>query len=231
MQPYRMPELVSDAGEWGFWAEVIVPYTLARTQPNGGLAAGEYRYHYATVYHVVDVDLDDAGNLWYKLYDQTPREIPETGWTPFPWVIGRHFRRIDESEFASFSMISDTAEKTIEVDLPNQEVFCYEDGQLVYSTMCSTGSEGFGTPWGEHNVVLKQPSRHMYGDGNLADPNFFDLPGVPWTTFFTTLGHAIHGTYWHSDYGRERSHGCVNVSPEASRWIYNWCTPAAPYRK
>lgn len=229
IQPYRVPEIVTDAGEWGFWTEVVVPYTHARTIPNGRLADGEPVFHYSSVHHAVDVDEDVDGNVWYKLFDEAPEEPPESGWTVYPWVIARHLRRIDEAEFEPITVTAGSPEKTIEIDLTEQELFCYEDGQLVYSTMVSSGGEGFGTPRGEHHVVLKQPSRHMYGDENLADPNFFDLPGVPWDTFFTTLGHAIHGTYWHSDYGRVRSHGCVNVSPEAAKWIYRWSGPVAPY--
>jgi lipoprotein-anchoring transpeptidase ErfK/SrfK len=229
IEPYHLPEIVTDAGEWGFWAEVIVPHTTARTVPNGRLADGAATYYYSTVHHVVDVDVDGAGNVWYKLYDEAPEEPPESGWTVYPWVIARHMRRVDETEFAPVVVTSGNPAKRIEIDLAAQEVTCFENDQPVFSTMCSTGSEGFDTPRGDHHIVLKQPARHMYGDENLADPDFFDLPGVPWTIFFTTRGHAIHGTYWHSDYGRVRSHGCVNVASEASRWIYHWSTPVAPY--
>ncbi len=65
--------------------------------------------------------------------------------------------------------------------------------------------------------------------GTEGEDDYFDLPGVPWNIFFTYSGIAIHGTYWHNDYGIERSHGCVNVSPEAAKWIYRWTDPVAPY--
>lgn len=230
IQPYRLPEIRTDAGDWGFWAEVIVPTTLARTLPNGRLADGESTFYYSTVHHVVDVDEDGDGNVWYKLFDELPEDAPETGWSVNPWVVARHMRPIPESEFEPIVVTSGTPEKTIEIDLAKQTVFCYEDGQQVYSTMCSSGS-ALPTRVGEHHVVLKQPARHMYsGDGiGAGGDDFYDLPGVPWTTFFTTDGQAIHGTFWHSDYGRPRSHGCVNVASEAARWIYRWCNPVAPY--
>jgi lipoprotein-anchoring transpeptidase ErfK/SrfK len=229
IRPYRLPQIMTDAGEWGFWAEVVVPYTFARLVPNGPPADGMSTYYYSTVYHVVDVDQDADGNVWYKIFDEAPKVLPETGWTVHPWVIARHLRPVDIAEFEPITVTANAARKSIQVNLDQQMVYCYEDDQLIFSTLCSTGGEGFDTPRGEHHVVLKQPSRHMYSDTNLADPNFYDLPGVPWTTFFTTLGHAIHGTYWHNDYGRVRSAGCVNVSPEAAKWIYCWNTPVAPY--
>jgi hypothetical protein len=61
-------------------------------------------------------------------------------------------------------------------------------------------------------------------------PDYFDLPGVPWDTFFDLEGRAIHGTYWHNDYGVPRSHGCVNVSIDAAQWIYRWTHPIAAYQ-
>jgi len=77
--------------------------------------------------------------------------------------------------------------------------------------------------------VRKMPSRHMVGGENNNDR--YDLPGVPWCTFFTSKGAAIHGAYWHNDYGRRRSHGCVNVTIDAARWIYCWANPYAGYEE
>jgi lipoprotein-anchoring transpeptidase ErfK/SrfK len=56
----------------------------------------------------------------------------------------------------------------------------------------------------------------------------FDLPGVPWCTYFHWNGSALHGAYWHNDYGRPRSHGCLNLRPEDAKWLYRWTQPAVP---
>jgi len=52
---------------------------------------------------------------------------------------------------------------------------------------------------------------------------------VPFCTYFTTAGAAVHGAYWHNDFGHPRSHGCVNVLPKAAQWVYRWTMPAAAY--
>jgi len=82
-------------------------------------------------------------------------------------------------------------------------------------------------------VLLKQPSRHMsnipYPGGPEPAGDIFDLPGIPWNTFFAMSGTAIHGTYWHNDFGIRRSHGCINVSCEAARWVYRWVHPIGGY--
>jgi len=56
---------------------------------------------------------------------------------------------------------------------------------------------GFNTPIGEHYVVCKRPTRHMRGGDPHSQSNHYDLPGIPWVTYFTSTGAAIHGTYWH----------------------------------
>jgi hypothetical protein len=66
-------------------------------------------------------------------------------------------------------------------------------------------------------------------NGRLLHAAWFDLPGVPWSTFFTCEGIAIHGTYWHNDFGLPRSHGCVNVPISVAKWIYFWTDPIPAY--
>jgi lipoprotein-anchoring transpeptidase ErfK/SrfK len=62
--------------------------------------------------------------------------------------------------------------------------------------------------------------------GNLlADADGYVLPGVPWTSFFTEVGHAFHGTYWHENFGAPMSHGCVNMRTSEANWIFRWTMP------
>ena len=62
-------------------------------------------------------------------------------------------------------------------------------------------------------------------------PGTYSLPGVPWTSFFIfETGVAFHGTFWHNNFGRRMSHGCVNMETTAAKWIYRWTTPTANAR-
>jgi lipoprotein-anchoring transpeptidase ErfK/SrfK len=63
---------------------------------------------------------------------------------------------------------------------------------------------------------------------NDGNGNGFDLPGIPWVAYFYWSGVAFHGTYWHNDYGRPRSHGCINLTPQAAKWLFRWTTPTVP---
>ena len=42
----------------------------------------------------------------------------------------------------------------------------------------------------------------------------------------TESGISFHGTYWHNDFGRPRSHGCINLTAQAAKWLYRWTMPA-----
>jgi lipoprotein-anchoring transpeptidase ErfK/SrfK len=66
--------------------------------------------------------------------------------------------------------------------------------------------------------------------GDLAASGF-DLPGVPWVQYITEGGISFHGTYWHNDFGRPRSHGCINLSSSAAKWLYRWTSPEVPLKK
>ena len=63
--------------------------------------------------------------------------------------------------------------------------------------------------------------------GDIASSGF-DLPGVPWVLYITEGGISFHGTYWHNDYGRPRSHGCINLTPQAAKWVFRWTMPSVP---
>ncbi len=142
------------------------------------------------------------------------------------------------AEFAPISPGVPADQKRIVVSLRAQTVTCYEGDEVVFATRCATGTSftdstgqthDFYTPRGHYHVGYKRPSRHMRGGAEAIDG--YDLPGVPWCTFFTGTGIAIHGTYWHNDYGHPRSHGCVNVTPDAANWVYRWVNPTTPFEE
>lgn len=67
------------------------------------------------------------------------------------------------------------------------------------------------------------------GDGRFTnDPEAYELPGVPWVCFFeTTVGIALHGTWWHNNFGVPMSRGCINLRCPEAKWLFRWTTPVA----
>jgi hypothetical protein len=100
----------------------------------------------------------------------------------------------------------------LEVDLTNQILYAYRDNQLISGFKVSTGTDGNETVTGVFKIYSKYPSIKMTGPG-------YDLPGVPYSMFFYK-GFALHGTYWHHNFGTPMSHGCVNMYTPDAAWVY-----------
>jgi hypothetical protein len=49
--------------------------------------------------------------------------------------------------------------------------------------------------------------------------------------FISWTGISLHGTYWHNNYGRPQSHGCINLTPQDALWFYRWTEPVLPAEK
>ncbi len=100
----------------------------------------------------------------------------------------------------------------IEVDLTNQILYAYRDNQLIGGFKVSSGTSSHKTVTGTFKIFSKYPAIRMTGPG-------YDLPDVPYSMFFFK-GYALHGTYWHHNFGTPMSHGCVNMNTDDAAWIY-----------
>ena len=110
-------------------------------------------------------------------------------------------------------------EHWVEIDLSSQYLWAWEGNKLVNQTYVSTGKAGFETPTGTFYVNTKYRSQTMEG---TIGGEYYYVPDVPWVMYFTNVGHALHGAYWHNDFGNPRSHGCVNLPLPFAEWLYSW---------
>jgi lipoprotein-anchoring transpeptidase ErfK/SrfK len=113
-----------------------------------------------------------------------------------------------------------TAQRWIEVRLATQQLIAWENGRVVMNTAISSGTRATPTVRGNFRIGRKFEKIRMRG----AD---YDLPNVPYAMFFHA-DYAIHGTYWHTSFGRPMSHGCVNMPTDKARWLYLWAAPGTP---
>lgn len=124
------------------------------------------------------------------------------------------------SEYAPPTAVADIPPSTtgsghwIDVDLSQQRVYAYDGDTVVNSFVVSTGTWQTPTVTGQYHVWIKLVSTPMSGPG-------YYLPGVPYTMYFYK-GYALHGTYWHNNFGTPMSHGCVNLSIPDAEWLYNF---------
>ncbi len=206
----------AEAASKKFWGEVSVPFTDTFVEPDNKSKV-VMRLYFQSTYRVVAAVQGKDGAWWYRLHEGI-------AFGPGPYVPAQHIRRFAPDALSPLGATAKT--KRIEVDLTLQSLTCYEDSKSVLTSRIASGEGILFTPKGNHSIIYKTPAARMSG-GTGAD--FYDLAGVPFPSYFTLRGAAIHGAYWHNDYGRKRSHGCVNVPPPVALWVWRWVQPAALY--
>ena len=105
-------------------------------------------------------------------------------------------------------------QKWIDVDLSQQKTYAFIGAVLVRSFLVSTGTSKHPTVTGQYQIYLKYRTANMRGAG-------YFLKGVPYVMYFYE-SYGLHGTTWHSNFGTPMSHGCVNLSVDDARWLYEW---------
>jgi len=215
---YQAPEYEIPAT--GRLAEITVPYSITRLQPSLWAKNG-YRIYFGTTHWVTGTSINrHEKSIWYEIYDFHLRKSFH--------VEAADMRLVPYDELTLLSPDVPESSKTIHVDTATQTVTAFEGDTAVLVARCSSGGKSTKTPLGDFLTYHKGSTIHMTNDGASGAGRGFDLPGVPWVTFFTSTGVSFHGTYWHNDYGTPRSHGCVNLLPEDAKFIYRWSSPVVP---
>jgi hypothetical protein len=111
--------------------------------------------------------------------------------------------------------------KWAQVDLYEQTLVAYEGATPVYATLVSSGLDKWATQPGLFQIYARLLTDRMSGAYAPDKSDYYYLEAVPWVMYFDG-DRALHGEYWHDRLGFKRSHGCVNLSPLDSKWLYNW---------
>jgi lipoprotein-anchoring transpeptidase ErfK/SrfK len=116
--------------------------------------------------------------------------------------------------------LKQSQQRWIEINLNDQKLSAWEGDELVYQANVSTGKRSTPTLTGIFAIQTKLPVSRMRG----AD---YDIPDVPFTMYYDG-NYAIHGAYWHKNFGTPVSHGCVNLPPKKAKWLFNWAKVGTP---
>jgi len=100
------------------------------------------------------------------------------------------------------------------VDLSEYRIYAFEDGELVRSTVVAIGRRDAQTITGEFTVLRKAEAADLTWQGNT-------VTNVPFIIVYDNP-RAIHGAYWHDDWGQAVSSGCVNLPIDEARWYYDF---------
>ena len=224
----------------GFWAEVSVPCVdlqLDGDTPKSPLLTELMtppitlppRFYYSQVLWIDQIRTLDDGTVQYHVLEKHGSYGDQF------WADARAFMPLTPEDLASIG--SEVPDKKIVVNVTHQTVSAFEGTREVFYATVSTGAkfnsegkvvEAWSTPVGDYHVVnRKYVSLHMAG-GNTAASGYENF-AVSYSSIFATGGVAFHSTYWHNAWGSPMSHGCVNMKPEDSKFIYRWTQPGVPY--
>ncbi|MGH2627136.1 MAG: L,D-transpeptidase, partial [Anaerolineales bacterium] len=216
----RPNEPAAEIPAGGQLMETTVPYVDARWKPKGD-AAFAYRFYFGTTCWAIGSVRDARARRWYHIHDDK--------YEYHYFAPAEALRPVPLAELTPIAPNVPPEEKRIQVTLGRQWLECFEGAEPVFAARVSTGrlfADGqHATPEGAFLTFRKRGSRHMSA-GNRASG--YDLVGVPWVSYITVDGISFHGTYWHNDFGIPRSHGCINLTPEAAKWLYRWTQPVVP---
>jgi L,D-transpeptidase catalytic domain len=193
----------------GLWLGELTHSSTIRSAPSASSSVRKSWWAGRRVL-IYETAADEKGVSWYRV-----SEAPELTM----WVQSAAVRKVAPVQFEQARFTG----KWVNVNLAQQVVTAYQDGVPVKVTLASTGTALHPTPPGVWRIFWRLPSQEMRG-GSKANGDYYDLPNVPWVQYFQSSGDALHGTYWHDDFGRVHSHGCVNLSIPMAQWFYGWAS-------
>lgn len=129
--------------------------------------------------------------------------------------------------------------KRIEVDISEQTIRAYQGGALVMEALVSTGIKPNDTEKGDFHVRIKRELEDMAGftdstgevvalgdepteDAFVGNQESYDVEDVPNVLYFNQEAEALHGAYWHDNFGTPMSHGCVNLPLDVAAFLFDW---------
>lgn len=152
------------------------------------------------------------------------RDVDQQRWfeiQPGEWISDEAFAYVDG---AIENPSRGATDRWIFVNLTEQTLVVYQDGQPVFATLVSTGKEtGWATGEGLFTVYHKSEANDLLSPDPIVVGNYL-IQDVPYILYYQG-SFALHGAYWHDNFGFPNSHGCVNLSPVDAGWLYEWANP------
>jgi lipoprotein-anchoring transpeptidase ErfK/SrfK len=136
------------------------------------------------------------------------------------WVAPTQADSLHDSITEKVVELQASQKRWIFIDLKTQRLIALEGATPVYAIVVSTGKNSSPTRPGIFKVQSKILSQRLRGAG-------YNIPNVPYIMFYQG-NYAIHGAYWHHQFGTPVSHGCVNVAVNHARWLFAWASVGTP---
>ena len=130
----------------------------------------------------------------------------------------------------SESSSEENVTKRVVVDISDQRTYVYENEDLVFEFVVSTGEPGRDTAIGEYEIQSKIPMAYA-STWNLDMPFWL---GIYWAGPLENGFHAVPTvrhtgeTMWDGYLGQRVSYGCIILSMEDAEILYDWAELAVP---
>lgn len=154
-----------------------------------------------------------------QVYDSAMEN--ETEWVmigPNEWIDHEHISRMIPNYEKPAGV---NADRWIEINLYEQVLQVHEGDKIIFATLISTGVDPFFTQPGVFTIYKKIDHEYMRGAFEADRSDYYYLEDVPYIMYYDQ-SRALHGAYWHTNFGYQQSHGCVNLSITDSHWLYDW---------
>lgn len=221
---------------------------MARTMTGLWIPVRELRWARPSDFHGVSIDEEHPlGEIAWVVRNRAPLRSRPGG-----RVVGRatrlmlvhvreeqrNFLRIEEDRWIHSSHVArpragdvpdevGDGERWIDVDTRRQVVTAYVGEQPIYATAVSTGRPRTPTPLGVHRIWVKLAEDDMNDLEREDVVENYAIQAIPWVQYFEG-GNGFHTAFWHDQFGRARSHGCVNLAPIDARWLFEFTQPGLP---
>jgi len=192
---------------FGWVLSYFSPRGVVETKRTPGYARNDYTGHalehfqLVTLFEQKEVD----GRIWYLV-------------GPDEWIMQTAIAKVIPRSHPPEGFDWD---RWIEVNLYEQTVAVYDQGQLVFATIIASGDPPYWTYTGVFRIYQKYQAASMQGRFPKDKSENYYLEKVPWTMYYDEA-RAFHGAYWRASLGFPQSHGCINMTLGDSHWLYNW---------
>lgn len=119
----------------------------------------------------------------------------------------------------------------VEIDIANQHLWYYKNGQVILSTAVVTGSVSGRTTTvrGAYSILYKDHKATL--KGRNADGTDYESDVDYWMPFYK--GYGLHDAPWRSAFGGQiyltgGSHGCVNMPVSSASTLFYNVSPGCP---
>ncbi len=155
------------------------------------------------IWYQVDGGLHPGAWVEAKYIDPIPQPLPEKN-SVTPWQVK-------------------TGDYWIDVNIASSVLTLFKGADPVFATYVSTGVNASPTILGTFSIRYKFTKTRMHG-GPPQATHYYDLKDVPWTMYYQD-SYALHGAYWHDEFGGQRSAGCTNLTIGDAKFLFYTVNP------